>query len=427
MFELTPIAEFDAISPEEEAIVHFVLKIKSDSLTQSVQRRPLKLVVAIDRSGSMRGQKLRDVKKAAAHLIDRLHPEDEITLLSYDHAVKCLCARIPGSEKHLLKRKLEGIQARGMTNLSVAWLTGLRHLLAGQSEDHLHRVLLLTDGLANEGVTDRQTLIEIGGNYRRRGVSTSTLGVGFGFEEDLLTALAEESGGNFYYIERPEQASKAFMDELGEMESVLGQDLEVVVMCEKGVLIEQNYSSFPGRQAPNAVHWKLGDLHADDTRKVVFSLKIPKNFARGYKSVAQVHLRVQSVFEKRERRTQQSLAITFDPRMAARSRPNSEALREVLLMKLAQAQQFATAYADKGDYEGAQKVLTQASLYVRAVLVQNPELPPDDAEFLRSESYSTEGLSERLLNENHYPFNGRKSMIAQLYRIRNQKGIYKKV
>ena len=95
---------------------------------------------------------------------------------------------------------MDRVEARSMTNLSAGWLSGLSLTQRGVAEGRISRVLLMTDGLANEGVTDKASLVAIGRDYLARGIRTTTLGFGADFNEDLLTRIADESGGNFQTI-----------------------------------------------------------------------------------------------------------------------------------------------------------------------------------------------------------------------------------
>ncbi|MFN8566275.1 MAG: VWA domain-containing protein [Kouleothrix sp.] len=110
--------------------------------------------------------------------------------------------------------------ARRWTDISGGWLTGCREVAAYQAVEGIHRALLLTDGLANRGIIDIEELAQYARELRRRGVATSTFGVGLDFNEQLLEALAEQ-GGHFYYIERPEQIPTVFRRELGELLTVV--------------------------------------------------------------------------------------------------------------------------------------------------------------------------------------------------------------
>lgn len=426
MLEFTALNAYDYLSPDKENIVHFMLKLKTEPLKEKLDRKALNVSLVIDRSGSMAGQKMEYTKKAAQHLIERLQMDDRISLVCYDSEVDVLSPPVSGSQKDVLKEALKKALPRGMTNLSAGWLTGLSQVLKNHSEENLHRVLLLTDGLANEGVTLTSALVEIGRNYLRKGIRTTTLGFGNDFNEDLLTKVADESGGNFYFIESPEEAPKAFLEELGELASIVGQNLEVVVKCEEGVTIEQNLSKFPGHQKAEEISWKVGDLYANDTRLILFSLKIPEGFSTGYTPVAQIGLRFQSIFEASEKRFERALAVTFDSEEAKARGPNEEVLREVLTMQMALARENATALADRGSFVEAQNVLTAGSKRVQEALAAAPNLTAEDVSFLKSEAKECEEMRDQFVQQSNYSPHARKMMLTQAYQMKKQRGKYKK-
>ena len=112
-------------------------------------RRPLNLSLVIDRSGSMAGLPLKQALKAAEALVGRLSPDDVLSLVVYDDVVDTILPPAKVSNKQAIYDVLRRVHAGGTTNLSGGWLKGCEHVLAQRGADMIHRVLLLTDGLAN--------------------------------------------------------------------------------------------------------------------------------------------------------------------------------------------------------------------------------------------------------------------------------------
>jgi Ca-activated chloride channel family protein len=143
--------------------------------------------VVIDRSGSMAGEKLAFVKQAALDLVRRLGTKDQLSLVAYDTTVEVLVPPMAVDGKAPFGRAIQGLQSRATTNLSGGWLQGCEFVVKGLAEKQVNRVLLLTDGLANVGVTDPNALAAMTRQRRAEGITTTTLGVGLDFNEDLLT------------------------------------------------------------------------------------------------------------------------------------------------------------------------------------------------------------------------------------------------
>jgi Ca-activated chloride channel family protein len=157
-------------------------------------RIPLNLSFVLDRSGSMMGGKLEAVKRAARDLIQRLHPDDVVSVVSFDDLVDTVAQPGTTADQTGLLDALMGIQCGGTTNLSGGWLQGRALVQEHHQADGVSRVILLTDGLANVGITDGDTLRQLCGQALESRVTTTTVGVGEGFDEDLLAGMAQAGG-----------------------------------------------------------------------------------------------------------------------------------------------------------------------------------------------------------------------------------------
>ena len=231
----------------------------------------------LDRSGSMDGRKFDLARKAVAHAIRLLDARDQLAVIAYDNEVDVVLESTSASPeaKALALKRLAAIDPRGNTDLSGGWSCG-----AGEVARHLSppdapsaaRVLLLTDGLANAGISDHDELARMAAAFRAKGIATSTFGLGADFDETLLSRLATEGGGHFYFIESPGQIPDLLMSELGETLDVVAPGAEFVInggpAVEIGLLNE-----FPVEAKADGLHVKLGDLVAGQEVKLVVALR----------------------------------------------------------------------------------------------------------------------------------------------------------
>jgi Ca-activated chloride channel family protein len=188
-------------------------------------RRPANVAFVLDRSGSMAGEeKFPLARQAVEQSLRMLRPEDRFSLVVYDETVDVL-ARSANATPGAIRNALEAlsiVSPRGSTDLFSGWMRGCEQVAEFVDSERTTRVLLLTDGLANQGIQDRDTLAHHASELRQRGVSTSTFGVGADFDERLLRDMAHEGGGNFYFLENALQIPDLITSELGEA-------LEVVI------------------------------------------------------------------------------------------------------------------------------------------------------------------------------------------------------
>jgi len=250
--------------------------IRASAEDTAATRAPLNLALVLDRSGSMRGEKLAYVKQAARHVLSLLNEQDRVALVAYDDQVKVVAASQVVTEQHRqeLLGHIDVLQPGGWTNLSGGWLAGCQESAAHELPTNVNRVLLLTDGLANRGILDVEELIHHARELRRRGITTSTFGVGLDFNEHLLEALATEGGGHFFYIEQPRQIPDVFQRELGELLTVVAREAFVSVTLPPGTDVEL-LGELPHERTGQHLRIFLGDLFAGAERRVYANMLIP--------------------------------------------------------------------------------------------------------------------------------------------------------
>ena len=203
------------------------------------ERVPVNVALVLDRSGSMSGQKLALARKAAQQAIAQLRPEDRFAVVVYDTEVELLVAstRATSDAKRHATDLLSRVDARASTDLCGGWMRGCEQVAMHATPGFVNRTLLLTDGLANHGITARDEIASHAAALFERGVQTSTFGVGADFDERLLQQMADAGGGNFYFIADARQIPDMLASELGEA-------LEVTV---RGATLEARLA--PGMRA----------------------------------------------------------------------------------------------------------------------------------------------------------------------------------
>ena len=224
----------------------------------------------------MSGEKIRVAKVAVEEAIARLRPDDRFSVVVYDDVVDVVIESTPASAeaRRGAIERLRAVDARGSTNLGEGWLRGCEQVAGHLVDRGVNRCLLLTDGLANVGMTDPDQLASHAAELRARGVSTSTFGVGNDFDERLLQALADAGGGHFYYIADAPQIRDAITSEVGETLEVVARDVDLEITARDDIRIEP-ISPYPVRAGGNRTLVALGDLGSEQVVEVVLRLSFP--------------------------------------------------------------------------------------------------------------------------------------------------------
>jgi Ca-activated chloride channel family protein len=240
-------------------------------------REPLHVALVLDRSGSMGGEKMTLAREAVRQALQALRPEDLFSLVVYDDHITTVveATRASAEARRNALAKLRRIDARGSTDLHGGWQAGCEQLAASLEAERVGRCLLLTDGLANVGVTEPDALVPlVRAMLAERRVATSTFGVGQDFDERLLHAMADAGGGRFYFIEQPAQIPDLLTSELGELIAVSARDVAVTLQMPDGVEA-MPLGAFHGVRTDEGIRIGVGDLVSGQELSLVVALKFP--------------------------------------------------------------------------------------------------------------------------------------------------------
>jgi uncharacterized protein YegL len=345
MSNLSVRPDFTMVPDADPADRHLLVHLTAPGKPNGAARAPIEVAFALDRSGSMDGQKIVLAKAALARALETLSPKDRFAIVVYDSSVDLVCPATdatPDAKRHALA-KLAEIGPRGGTNLAEGWLTAAAQLACATS---LSRVMLLTDGLANEGETRQDALETHAAQLRKRGVSLTTFGVGSDFDETLLQRLAAAGGGNFYYVEKPVQIPDFIASELGEALEVVVSGAVLTVVHDPDVTVEP-LSVIAAEPTPNRTRLFLGSLVADQELDLVLRLHIAPSAAD--RAVSIEFSCVDGNFAGRTEVIFKSVSVA----VAAAETPNIEVIREVAAIDLARTAQAAISLNRVGNYGAA--------------------------------------------------------------------------
>lgn len=220
--------------------------------------------------------KIEQAKNAAIKAVEKLNNGDFISIVCFDDTVDVLvdATKITSKNKKEIISKIQKIQVRGSTNLHDGWLKAATEVAKNISEKYINRVIILTDGQTNAGITNPKEIENNVFKLYKKSISTTCMGIGEGFNEDLLEAMSNSGGGNFYFIENDSELESMFNDEFSGLSNVVATDVKLEFKAE-GATIKKQLNSFVEKEGKyllnNILNGKTLDLLFE------FDVKVKKN------------------------------------------------------------------------------------------------------------------------------------------------------
>ncbi len=234
------------------------------------------MVVVLDRSGSMQGKKLHDAKQAIKELLSNLSDGDRFALVSYSNNVSrhSNFLNMTQTNRLLLSSAVKGIRAGGGTNLGAGLKEGIKILKSKRGGMNQGRVILISDGLANHGITNPHTLGEIASSGVQMEFAVSTVGVGLDFNEYLMTSIADRGTGNYYYLENADGFAGVFQKEFMNSRTTVANSVEIHVPLNNNITLS-DAAGYPVEYRGNTAIFRPGNLLAGQSRKLYLTFKMP--------------------------------------------------------------------------------------------------------------------------------------------------------
>ena len=381
------------------SIRYALLEFVAPRMQRTSDRPPVNLAFVLDRSGSMGGSKIELARLAIRDALARLDDRDRFALVAYDDVVEVVTESTPATAeaKAGALERLARIDARGSTNLSDGWLRGCEQVAVGLTADSIGRCLLLTDGLANVGIKDPETLRLHAAEIRARGVSTTTFGVGADFDELLLQSVADAGGGHFYYIDSAQKITDIITSEVGEALEVVARDAAIAAHTPE-LLVEQ-LTPVPFERAGEATLVALGDLVSEQSVQVVMKLTFPP---------AQTGRQHEVTFRLTDRDgvlggASATLGWRYASHAEVDAQPRDRAVdRVVARLYAARAREAATRFNRDGRYDAAQHVLRGVAERIGAYAGDDTALRAVAAQLLGEQLVFAEAMSPQDRKMRHF-------------------------
>jgi Ca-activated chloride channel family protein len=275
----------DKVLKGSDGRVSVALTLTADEILRSDQPPPqhVDLVVVLDRSGSMSGQKINDARRAVLRLIERLSGDDRLAVVAYSNGVSTVWPLTSMTDTHRSQAAaaVRQVYTGGGTNLGGGLSEGVSALMQTPARQRQRKLILLSDGLANQGITDPIALGNMAAGAAEHNFSVSTVGVGLDFNEIVMTTIADHGAGRYYFLEDPRTFARVFDKELQATRTVAASGLEIRIPQADGVRLV-NAGGYPITAQGNVAVVRPGDLLSGQQRTLYLTFQVPTDKERSF-------------------------------------------------------------------------------------------------------------------------------------------------
>lgn len=326
----------------------------------SEDRAPLNVSLVMDRSSSMAGEKIKQSRQAALKFLEQLGPSDRISIISYGSDVSVESSPMYVTEKN--REKLRGIirelSVGGMTNLSGGFQQGCDLVASSLEKGSVNRVILMSDGVANRGITEPLQLAGLAGECYERGVSSTTIGLGLGYNEDVMTQMAVAGAGNYYFIDDEEAMASVFQQEATGLSATVARSASLEIELGKGVELLKLHG-YKYKEKGNKVTVSLAEFSSKQKKDVLMRLSVSAQES-GERSVIGVKLVYEDLLDAKKvvKKGDLTAAVSSDEKVVA-SHLDREVYTHAQKLEVAQTMTSAMNAYEKGDQKEAERLIQE--------------------------------------------------------------------
>lgn len=359
---------------QREAVLQ--LGFTTAEVNERTDLRPLNLVLVIDKSGSMAAEdKMSRVKDSLRTMTTKLRPDDIISIVAFDSSAEVLYPANRVGDGYNLRQAIDCLAPGGSTNLHSGLMLGYAQAKKHFRADATNRVILLTDGIANIGVTEPHRIAAESSEFNGQGIDLSTIGVGLELNNDLLRTLARSGRGLYHFISDAKDINKVFVNEVQSLISSVAKTVQVRIEYGPGLHLEKIYGYTP-RYGNNHVSITLDDMNNGLTQVVMAKFRTDT-----VKSALPVKVRLSYYDVKRRCPVEEVQELRLIPAEdeSCDLLADVEVKKNYTIAELADSLHEMTGLARRGNYSQAQSVLDAS---VAAAHRRYPNMEDDDIRFI---------------------------------------------
>ena len=382
-------------------VLEVLVRVQAPDQPQEAKATVLakRLALVVDRSGSMSGEPLTEALRCVTHIAGCMTPADQLSVVVYDDEVNVLLPLSTMSSTDAVRQAVANVQSGGCTDLFAGWEAGAKQLEGGV-ESAISRVILLSDGQANRGLCEISEIEKHCAELLARGVSTTTVGLGRGFNEDLMIGMACAGGGQQYYGQTADDLFDSFDEEFQLLQALCLRKLDLKLIPAPGVIIEP-----VGMVQQNADgSYRLSDLAWGAESWIMLRLHLSPSAVGSPRDLLAATLQAQMLDSQASTTHAPMLSLpVVDEADAAATAPDIAVQDRLQEVEFAQASQNLRAMVQQGDMNAARALMKALETrfgkhpWLSGKLSRLRELAERDPELMSKEiRFNTVRMSSRL-------------------------------
>ncbi len=334
------------------------------------------IAIVLDRSGSMEGEKIERAREAARLAVELLDPRDIVSIVTYSDTVQVLVPATRASDRQRILAMIDRIRAGGSTALFAGVSKGADQVRRFLDRNRVNRVILLSDGLANVGPDSPGALADLGASLKKEGISVTTIGLGLGYNEDLMARLARSSDGNHAFVENSRDLTRIFERELGDILSVVAREVRIEIRCADGVRpvrVIGREADIVGQRA----YASINELYGSQGKYLLLELEVPAGSAGETRDVAVVDVAYADIDRQATDRVRGAAAVRYtESQQTVEQSTDRRVMSAVVIQEATEANDRAVQLRDEGRVEEAKRLLIENAQKLResASKLEAPEL-----------------------------------------------------
>ena len=254
---------------KEPQMMYVILNLQAPLESRRIPSPPLNVCIVLDRSTSMKGEKMDVLKSTAVQILRNLRQQDILSIVAFSDRAEVIIPASYHQDRSRLEARIQMIQPSGGTEIFQGLNAGAKEVMRSHDSKRVNHIILLTDG---QTYGDEKECLELSSKLAERSVGISAIGVGKEWNDIFLDALANRTGGSSAYLSEPQDIKRLLLEKFNALAQVYAEEIILQPEALEGVHLAYAFRLEPD-PAPIMLDesvLRLGQILQDTSTRVIF-------------------------------------------------------------------------------------------------------------------------------------------------------------